>query len=131
MQPAGVHGTMDGLPASRLPRLTGCRPSASLAGAMALTATLSSSPLGSGSWSRMPWTDGSALIFRIVSDSSAWEQPPGKRKSRPLDGKPPASVGIDPNHDTVEGNRALGGLEAVRHLREEALKRQVLVHADD
>ena len=31
----------------------------------------------------------------------------------------------------MERDRPLGRLEAVRHLREEALERQVLVHADD
>ena len=50
--------------ASRWPRFIGWRPSTSFAGAIAATASSSSMPLGSGSWSRMPWIAGSALSAR-------------------------------------------------------------------
>ena len=56
MIPSGVQGRRPGTPASNRPWLIAVRPSTSFPGAIAwMTASLSM-PLGSGSWTRMPWT---------------------------------------------------------------------------
>ncbi|MBV9856811.1 MAG: hypothetical protein JOY82_20220 [Streptosporangiaceae bacterium] len=48
--PRGVHGRGPGSPSTSRPRLTGCRPSASLAGSIRCSTRRASSPAGSGSW---------------------------------------------------------------------------------
>ena len=70
--PAGVQGSGPGVPSTRRPRFTGCRPSTSLAGSTARRACSSSSPAGSGSCTRKALTAGSALKRAMTSSTSAW-----------------------------------------------------------
>src|SRR6266571_1758129 len=58
--PRGVHGSGPGSPRTSLPRLAGCRPSASLAGSIRFRTAWASSPAGSGSWTMYPVLPGSA-----------------------------------------------------------------------
>lgn len=52
--PCGVQGKKPSSPRIRRPRFTGCRPSTSFSGEMALRVFCSSKPLGNGNWTRMP-----------------------------------------------------------------------------
>ena len=73
MTPAGVQGRgVPGIPMESAPTLKGWKPSASLRGSMASSTCRSSSCFGSGSWTRMPWTFGSALSRATSAMSSAW-----------------------------------------------------------
>ena len=71
MIPAGVHGRTAGEPIARRATLSGCIPSASLRGSIARMTRASSMPEGSGSWTRMPWMDGSRFNASTASRTRA------------------------------------------------------------
>ena len=79
MIPSGVQGRRPGTPASNRPWLIAVRPSTSFSGAIAwMTASLSM-PLGSGSWTRMPWTSLRAFSPCTTPTSSAVGVSPATR----------------------------------------------------
>ena len=80
-QPHGVQGSGVGSPSTSLPRLSGCRPSASLACAIRSSTRNSSRPFGSGSCTRYAWQAGSSLSSRTAASTSAWAAVAGRRRS--------------------------------------------------
>ena len=70
-QPSGVQGTRPGKPEASRPALIGVSPSTSLSGSMLSITAFSSSPPGSGNWTRMPSTAGSALSASTSAMRSA------------------------------------------------------------
>src|SRR3954452_12423980 len=69
--PTGVQGSAPGTLSTSRPRLTGCRPSASLAGSIASRTAYSSTWSGSGSWTMYPVHAGSALSSATTARTSA------------------------------------------------------------
>ena len=92
------------------PELTGWKPSTSLSGSTRSITARSSMPRGKGSWTRMPWTDGSALSRSIVPSSSAW---------RGLGGQP-EDVAVHP-----------GGLAGVLLVADIDLAGRIVAHEHD
>ena len=76
--PRGVHGSGPGSPRTSLPRLAGCRPSASLAGSIRLSTAWASSPAGSGSWTMYPVQAGSAFSSSTTASTCAWVASAGR-----------------------------------------------------
>jgi hypothetical protein len=70
--PRGVAGSGPGSPSTSLPRLTGCRPSTSLAGSIRPSTAPASSPSGSGNCTMYPVHAGSAFSSSITASTSAW-----------------------------------------------------------
>ena len=60
-QPRGVQGTSRAVPSESRPAFIGCSPSTSLSGSIAAMTRSVSRCFGSGSWTRMPCTCGSAF----------------------------------------------------------------------
>ncbi len=93
-QPSGVQGAMAFCPVARRPTLAMVKPSTSLAGSMASMTASARIWAGSGSWTRMPCTAGSAFsratsASRSASGVSAGslcskEAMPASRVCRPL-----------------------------------------------
>mmetsp|Transcript_23899 Transcript_23899/g.56946 ORF Transcript_23899/g.56946 Transcript_23899/m.56946 type:complete len:294 (-) Transcript_23899:58-939(-) len=91
MQPMGVHGTKSG---SRpfmqsLPMLSGWKPSTSFSMLMAERTASSSICEGNGSWTKMPWTSGSALYLSTTAMSCSWVMSSGR--SEPKEAIPTSS----------------------------------------
>ena len=80
--PSGVHGTNRGIPIASRPTLTGWKPSTSLSGSTRSITARSSICGGKGSWTRMPWTAGSALSRSMVASRSACVGLGGKPERR-------------------------------------------------
>ena len=80
--PMAVQGANRGSPRSSRPSFSGCSPSTSLAGSMASWTSTGSSPAGSGSWTRMPWTPSSALSSATAASTSFWEASAGSSTRR-------------------------------------------------
>src|SRR3954454_11566645 len=78
--PTGVHGSAPGTLSTRRPRLTGCSPSASLAGSIASRIVLSSMPFGRGSCTMYPVHAGSALSSSTTARTSASEAVAGSSR---------------------------------------------------
>ena len=118
--PRGVHGSGASSPSTSLPRLTGCRPSASLAGSMRLSTRFSSSPDGSGSCTMYPVQAGSPFSSATASSTWAWRRgggqvPPDRgdahlRAVPVLAGHVGARARVVPDQDRAEtGHDAAGG----------------------
>ena len=78
MQPYGVQGRSVGDFSTSRPMLYGWKPSTSFAGSMRSTTFSASMCAGSGSWTRMPCTVGSAFSRSITASSSASGSVAGK-----------------------------------------------------
>src|ERR1051326_8207251 len=78
--PRGVHGSGPGSPSTSLPRLTGCSPSASLAGSARCRRANGSRPGGSGSWTRYPVHPGSAFSSSMTASTCAWLASAGRSR---------------------------------------------------
>src|ERR1700751_5942286 len=76
--PRGGHGSGPGSPRTSLPRLPGCRPSASLAGSIRFGTAWASSPAGSGSWTMYPVQARSALSSSTTASTCAWVASSGR-----------------------------------------------------
>ena len=70
-QPSGVQGTNPSSPVASRPALIGWKPSTSLSGSMRVMTWAASMWRGSGSWTRMPSTAGSALSRSTSASRSA------------------------------------------------------------
>ena len=69
-----------GSPRTSLPRLTGCSPSASLAGSIRLSTAWASSPAGSGNWTMYPVQAGSAFSSSTTASTCAWVASAGRSR---------------------------------------------------
>ena len=90
MQPHGVHGRSTGILRTSRPTLYGWKPSTSFCGSMRSVTFSASMCFGSGSWTRIPLTAGSAFRRSISASSSASEAAAGRSKAN--DRMPTASV---------------------------------------
>ena len=71
VMPRGVQGRRPNWRRARWPTFSGWKPSTSLRGSMRWISSVASRRSGRGSWTRMPWTSGSALRRSIRASSSA------------------------------------------------------------
>ena len=97
--PMAVQGANRGSPRSSRPSFSGCSPSTSLAGSMASWTSTGSSPAGSGSWTRMPWTRlvGVELGHRgqhVLLGGVGWELHPPRPDAQAL-GRPLLGADVD------------------------------------
>ena len=69
--PCGVQGRNRGRPCTIRPTFSGWKASTSFSGLTASSTRVSSICLGSGNWTRMPWTAGSRLSRSIRASSSS------------------------------------------------------------
>ena len=81
-QPSGVQGTKPWRPIARRPAFTGWKPSTSLSGRMRVMITRSSICGGSGSWTRMPSTAGSAFSRSTSVEQLVLRRRAGSRCSK-------------------------------------------------
>ncbi len=88
--PSGVHGTNRGMPIASRPALIGWKPSTSFFGSIRSTTARSLICIGRGSWTRMPWTSGSAFSRSSVASSSSCDVSAGRRRTSPP--KPTSSL---------------------------------------
>src|SRR6185503_17536026 len=97
-----------------------------------ITASVGRAPVDSASAATPVFTSASTVAATALPSrvSTGRSGSGGDGDAQALDGQAPAGVGIDADHDPVERRRTLGGLEAVRHLGEEALQRQLRIDAD-
>jgi len=83
MIPAGVHAEKpDSSSWASFPRLSGLKPSTSFSGAIRRKIACSSSPFGSGDWTRMPSIAGSVFRASTRVSSSSWRIETGGRRTR-------------------------------------------------
>ena len=97
------------------------------------TASVGRTPVDSRSAATLGLTPAStlaatALPSRICATAAARLR--RDRTAHALDRERAPRLGIDADHGAVERGRPLGGLEAIRHLGQEALQRQLRLHAD-
>src|SRR5262245_23621371 len=98
-----------------------------------MTASVGRAPVTSASAATPVLTSASTLAATALPSrsSTAAAGSGGDGDAQPLDGQPPARVGIDANQSAVERDRTLGRLDLSWHLREEAVQRLLWIGADD